>query len=71
MRNIKNEQKIDKSSFSISTGFDEIETINYWKKQSFSERLKSMELLREFNYGYASVTSRLQRVFEITELKKS
>jgi hypothetical protein len=70
MREKAIEPKIDKSSFSVSTGFNETEDIHYWKKQSIAQRLKSIELLREFNYGYASATSRLHRVLEIIELKK-
>ena len=62
---------IDKSSFSISTGFDENSDIAYWKNQNYIERLKSMELMRKLNYGYEPSTERLQRVFEIAQLKKS
>ncbi|MFH1620368.1 MAG: hypothetical protein ABIG11_10770 [bacterium] len=70
MSDMEIEAKIDRSSFSISTGFSEMEAVDYWKKQNFAERLKAVELMRKLNYGHSSA-SRLQRVFEIVELKKS
>ncbi|MDD3544444.1 MAG: hypothetical protein PHG96_03685, partial [Kiritimatiellae bacterium] len=39
----------------------------WWYKRTPNERFQHMEYLRQINYGYDPVTSRLQRVLEIVE----
>jgi hypothetical protein len=58
--------KIDKKSFSVVSLKDSSDDRYYWYGKTPIERLKHMEMLRRINYGY-SATSRLQRLFEITE----
>ena len=40
----------------------------YWLSKTPIERLEVVEFLRQTNYGYDPVTSRLQRFFEVAEL---
>ena len=65
-------EKINKSVFSVTNGVKNVDSdrIEYWRKKSPAERLAAIEELRELNYGHDSTTARLQRVFEVTELKK-
>ena len=62
---------MDKSCFSVTSGFDDSIDKEYWKNQDYIARLQSMEMMRIINYGYDPLTSRLQRILKITELKKS
>ncbi|MCB4790483.1 MAG: hypothetical protein LHV68_01210 [Elusimicrobia bacterium] len=70
---ISKEIKIDKSSFSVISGINKIASDrgSYWKAKSVAERLINIETLRQINYGYDPATTGLQRVFEITKLKRS
>ena len=67
----KNENSLDRSAFSISTGFDETKDIEYWKKQDYLKRFQYISFIRALNYGYESSTTGFQRFFEIAKLKKS
>lgn len=60
---------MDKKVFKITTIYDK--DVSYWKKKSYSERLEALEELRRIIFGYDPSTTRLQRVFTITELKKN
>jgi len=63
---------MNKSFSSVVSGINNIDSDRtaYWRKKSPAERLAAMEELRELNYGHDSTSARLQRVFEVTELKK-
>ena len=63
---------MNKSVFSVASGISNVgsDRTGYWRKKSPAERLAAIEELRELNYGHDSTTARLQRVLEITELKK-
>jgi len=65
-------ERINKSVFSVVSGIKNADSdrTGYWRQKSPAERFAAIEELRELNYGYDSTTARLQRVFEITELKK-
>jgi hypothetical protein len=62
---------MDKTAFSIVSFTDESDEKEYWRSRTPQERLETVELLRQLNYGYDPVTARLQRVLEIAELKGS
>jgi hypothetical protein len=62
---------IDKSYFSVLSGFNDAADKVYWLNQDYSTRLQSIELLRKINYGHDSLVARLQRVLEIAAFKKS
>jgi len=62
-------QKMDKSYFSFSSLKDEGDEKTYWRSKNYLERLAALELTRQILYGYDPSTTRLQRFFEITELK--
>ena len=63
--------RIDKSSFSVSSLFDSSDEKQYWQSKSASERLEAVEILRQRVYGYNPFTTRLQRVLSITKLTKT
>ena len=60
--------KIDKSSFSVSSLLDSSDEKEYWQSKSSSERLETVEILRQRVYGYNPFTTRLQRILSITKL---
>lgn len=60
--------KLDKTAFSvISLEEADNDEVAYWLSKTPYERLNALETLRQIFYGYDPVTTRLQRVFEITE----
>ena len=65
-------ERINKSVFSVTSGIKNVDSdrAGYWRTKSPAERFAAIEELRELNYGHDSTTARLQRVLEITELKK-
>ncbi len=63
--------RIDKSSFSVSSLFDSSDEKEYWQSKSALERLEAVEILRQRVYGYNPFTTRLQRVLSITKLTKT
>jgi hypothetical protein len=62
--------KMDKTSFTVSSLFDESDEKAYWLSRTPQERLQHLEILRQINYGYTTA-ERLQRVFEITQRTES
>jgi hypothetical protein len=63
--------RLNKSVVIISFLTDESDEKDYWLKVSPEERLIALETMRQINYGYDATTARLQRFFEIAELKTS
>ena len=64
--------RLDKTAFSVSTleQNDEDEKA-YWLSKTPYERLDAVETMRQIVYGYDPATTRLQRVFEVTEKEVS
>lgn len=60
--------RLDKTAFSVSTldQNDEDEKA-YWLSKTPYERLEAVETMRQIIYGYDPTTTRLQRVFEVTQ----
>ena len=58
--------KVNRKAFSVSSDFESTAEKRYWLTRSPYERLYQMEILRRVNYGHRA-TSRLQRIFTITE----
>jgi hypothetical protein len=63
-------EKLDKTSFSVTSLYDEPEEKQYWLNKTPQERLEALELMRQIIYGYDPST-RLQRVLTITEMPSS
>lgn len=63
--------RLNKSVVIISSLTDKSDEKDYWLKVSPEERLIALERMRQINYGYDATTARLQRFFEIAELKTS
>ena len=64
---IKGIPKLDKNTISIASLKDETDEKVYWFSKTPQERIAAMEVMRKIIYGYDPTTTRLQRVFEITE----
>ncbi len=63
--------KIDKSVLSIVSLSEASDEREYWHSKTPHERLESIELMRQINYGYDPTTTRLQRVLEVAQLTSS
>ena len=61
--------RLDRSRFEVGSLDDESPDKAYWQTRSPQERMEALELLRQIFYGYDPATTRLQRVFEVTELE--
>ena len=59
--------KIDKTSVVISSLNEPNDEISYWLTKTPIERMAAIEVMRRIVYGYDKSTSRLQRVFTITQ----
>lgn len=62
--------RMDKTAFSVVSLTDESDEKEYWQNKTPQERLQTVELLRQLNYGYDPTTARLQRVFGVDEIKE-
>ena len=63
--------KMDKSALSVVSTSEESDDKEYWHTKTPRERLQAVELMRQINYGYDPVTTRLQRVLEVAKLTSS
>jgi hypothetical protein len=65
--------RLDKTVFKVYSSFEEAEAADraYWHSRTPAERLTAVELMRQNVYGYDPATARLQRVFEVVQLKES
>jgi hypothetical protein len=66
--NENNFPRLDKTVFSVVT-LEEADNdeVKFWLSKTPYERLDALETLRQIFYGYDTTTTRLQRLFEITE----
>jgi len=63
--------RMDKTAFSVASLHDPSDEKAYWLSKTPEERLEALEIMRQIAYGYDPATTRLQRVFEIAQLKRS
>ena len=63
--------RLDRSAFSVVSLEDSDNDLDYWLTRTPAERLAAIELNRRMVYGHDRATSRLQRIFEVAELKQS
>jgi hypothetical protein len=59
--------KVDRKAFSVGSVLEPSDEKAYWLSKTPYERLAAAELMRQIVYGYDPSTTRLQRVFEITQ----
>ena len=59
--------KLDRSTIVVTSLFDEDEEKQFWLSQSPAERLLALEQMRRIVYGYDPSTTRLERIFEVTQ----
>jgi hypothetical protein len=66
---VKNKKlpKLDKKTITISSLHEEGDEIVYWYSKTPQERIEAIEVMRQIIYGYDPTSTRLERVFEITE----
>jgi hypothetical protein len=65
------EYQLNRSVLSITNLTEMNDEKIYWLQTTPKERLLALEMMRQLNYGYDATTTRLQRIFEIVELKTS
>ncbi len=63
--------RMDRSTLSVTSLFDESDEKRYWLSKTPHERLEAVEWMRQINYGYDPTTTRLQRVLEVARLTPS
>ena len=60
--------KVDRTAFSvIPLEENDNDEKAYWLSKTPYERLDALETMRQILYGYDPTTTRLQRVFEVTQ----
>ena len=59
--------KLDRTAFSVASLTDPNDEKEYWLKKSPYDRLAAVETIRQIIYGYDPITTRLQRLFEVTQ----
>lgn len=59
--------KVDRRVFAVTALGDNSDEKRYWLAKSPLERLEALEMMRQMVYGYDPLTTRLQRVFEVTQ----
>lgn len=66
-----NEFKMDKTFLSVASLSDKSDEMAYWLSLSPQERLQILEFIRQIVYGYDPISTRLQRILEVTKLGES
>lgn len=66
-----NNFKLDKTAFSVVSLSQTTDDKTYWWSKTPQERLLAMELMRQINFGYNPLTTRLQRVLTVVEFPQS
>jgi hypothetical protein len=62
-------EKLDKTVLTFGELHDGGDEKAYWLSKSPQARMTAIEIMRRIVYGEAATTQRLQRFFEITDLK--
>lgn len=65
--NLLDSVKVKKNALTVTSLFEESDEKSYWLSKTPFERLAAVEFMRQVIYGYDPSTTRLQRVFEITQ----
>jgi hypothetical protein len=63
--------RINRTAFQVTSLKETASDVTFWRSQTPQARLRTMELLRQINYGQAAISARLERVLEIAQLEKS
>ncbi|HSA32591.1 MAG TPA: hypothetical protein P5077_02580 [bacterium] len=61
--------EVDRAVFSVGDLADDTEEKRYWLSCTPAQRLEAIETNRRIIYGYLDTPPRLQRFFEVVELK--
>jgi hypothetical protein len=64
-------ERMDKTVLTVSSLAELDDDREYWWSRTPAERLEALEYLRQMNYGYDPIATRLQRVLEIVERSSS
>jgi len=59
--------KLDRSAIAVTALTAPSGEKEYWLSKSPTKRLEAVETMRQIIYGYSPLTTRLQRVFEVTQ----
>ena len=63
-------EKIQRNIFEVINLYEADERAD-WRDRSITERIEAIEFMRKAMFGHDRVSARLQRVLEITELKRN
>ena len=63
-------EKINRNFFDV-VDLHKADDKSYWLRRSPAERMETIEFMRKVMFGHDRVSARLQRVLEITELKRN
>ncbi len=67
MNTNQNYLEMDKTKMVISSLEDTTDEMEYWLSRTPQERVAAIELMRQIIYGYDPASTRLQRVFTVTQ----
>jgi hypothetical protein len=59
--------KLDRKAFAVTSLTAPSGEKEYWLAKTPSQRLAAVETMRQIIYGYDPLTTRLQRIFEVTK----
>jgi hypothetical protein len=59
--------KVDRTAFTVTSLTAPSSEKEYWLAKSPYEHLAAVETMRQIIYGYNPLTTRLQRLFEVTK----
>ncbi len=57
--------RMDKTAFSVVSLYAESDEKEFWRTQSPTARLETLELMRQVMYGYDPISDRIERVLEV------
>lgn len=64
------EEKVKRNVFQV-VDMRESDDTAYWRDQSYTERIETIEFMRKVIFGHDRVSERLQRILTVAELKEN
>lgn len=64
------EEKVKRNVFEVVDTRESDDTA-YWRDQSYTERIETIEFMRKVMFGHDRVSERLQRILTVVELKEN
>ena len=64
------EEKVKRNVFQV-VDMHESDDTAYWRDQSYTKRIETIEFMRKVIFGHDRVSERLQRILTVAELKEN